>query len=103
MTATADPSVKEREVLPLELVESTSIDSSTDLIPSEFNESKYRTEEEDFVNSFICHLIFYSIFCVTLVLYLLLDLGLASFIKNKFKSLNGLGKETVPPQTHAFA
>ena len=111
MTLSAAPTVKDKELLPFGLVESASVNSFTDFIPSKFNESKVNTgketetetEKEDFSNAFICHLIFYAFFCVSLVFYILIDLGLGSFIKNKFVKLMGEGKKTFFKKSAAFA
>ena len=109
MTATAAPTVKDQELVSCGLVESASVNSFADFIPSKFNERNVSTEKEteiekdDFKNTFICHLIFYAFFCVSLVLYILIDLGVGSFIKNKLVQLMGLGKKTVFEKSPAFA
>ena len=109
MTATAAPTVKDQESLSFGLVESASVNSFADFIPSKLNESKVNTqkeaekEKEDFNTTIICHLIFYALFCITLVLHILIDLGLGSFIKNKFVQLMGIGKKTVYDKKTAFA
>ena len=41
----------------------------------------------DLIDLFICHLIFYVIFCYSLVLYLVIDLGFGAFIVKKCNSL----------------
>ena len=84
MTAAAAPTVKDQELVSLGLIESASVKSITDFTSSQLSESTVLTEKEDFANSFICHLIFYALFCVSIVLYILVDLGLGDFIKNKF-------------------
>ena len=105
MTATTAPSVKDQELVSFGLVESASVNSITDFTPSKLDESKVfaANENEDFANIFICHLIFYSFFCAALVLHILFDLGLGSFIKNKFHQVIGFGKKTVFHKNPIFA
>ena len=57
---------------------------------SDFKSPKSNIEEEttdnkksDLIDTFISHLIFYVIFCYSLYLYLVIDLGFSSFVKNK--------------------
>ena len=105
MTATAAPTVKDQELVSFGLVESASVNSFADFIPSKLNQSQVSTEQEndDFKHIFICHLIFYAFFVVSLVLYILIDLGLGSFLKNKLSQLIGTEKNTVFRKSHAFA
>ena len=67
---------------------------------SDFNSSKKDVEEKitnekesDLIDTFICHLIFYVFFCYSLVLYILIDLGFGSFLKNKVNTLFKIYKE----------
>ena len=105
MTATAAPTIKDKELMPLGLVESASVNSFADFIPSNLNEAESNEEEEqnDFINTFICHLIFYSIFCISLVLHILIDLGFGSFVKNQFLKLIKNPKNNVVENNPAFA
>ena len=109
MTTTAAPTVKDQELVSFGLVESASVNSFVDFIPSQLNESPVKTghqtekEKEDFKNSVICHLIFYTFLCVSIVLHILIDLGLGSFIKNKFVQLMELGKKNIFEKSPAFA
>ena len=103
MTATAAPTVKDQELASFGLVESASVNSINDFIPSNLKESEIPSEKCDFVNTFICHLIFYMIFCVSLVMHILIDLGLGSFIKNKFVQLMGPGSHNSDQKRPAFA
>ena len=105
MTATASPTVKDHELVSFGLVESASVNSIADFVPSKLDESHVSTEKEtdDFKNTFICHLIFYALFCVSLVLHILIDLGLGAFIGNKFAQLIRLGKKTAFDKSPAFA
>ena len=107
--STAAPTVKDQELVSFGLVESASVNSIADFIPSKLNENLEKEEnqtekgKEDFINSFICHLIFYTVLCVSIVLHILIDLGLGSFIKNKFDQLMEFGKKNIFEKTPAFA
>ena len=105
MTATAAPTVKDQELLPHGLVESVSVNSFADFVSSDLNENEVNKEKEvnDFINTFICHLIFYAVFCISLVLHILIDLGLGSLVKNQFLKLIGFAKNTVVVKNPAFA
>ncbi len=105
MTATAAPSVNDQELMPFGLVESASVNSFADFVPSNLIETradKAKTEN-DFINIFICHLIFYGVFCISLVLHIFIDLGLGSLIKNKFVPLIEFAKNSVDEINPAFA
>ena len=105
MTATAAPTVKDQELMPHGLVESASVSSFADFVSSNLNETEANKEKEvnDFINTFICHLIFYAFFCISLVFYILIDLGLGSLVKNQLLQLIGIAKNTVVVKTPAFA
>ena len=105
MTSTAARTVKDQELMQYGLVESANVNSITNFAPSKVNKSEGTTEKEkeDYVNTFICHLIFYAVLCVSLVLHILVDLGLGSFIQKQFIKFIGFGKETVREKNPAFA
>ena len=105
MTAIAAPTVKDQESLSFGLVESASVNSFADFIPSKFNERIVSTDidNDDFSYIFICHLIFYAVFCITLVLHIFIDLGLGSFIGNQFVKLIGVEKKNVDEKKQVFA
>ena len=105
MSATASPSVKDQQLLPFGLIESASVNSFADFVSSNLNETEANEEKKnnDFINIFICHLIFYSFFCISLVLHILIDLGLGSFVKNKFLQVIESVKNTVVEKNPAFA
>ena len=109
MTTTVAPKVKGQKLASFGLVESASVNSFADFIPSKSNESKENIEQEtskeneDFINEFICLMIFYSFLCVSIVLHILIDLGLGSFIKNEFTQLMEFGKKTLFDKGPAFA
>ena len=105
MTATTAPIVKDQEFASFGLVESASVNSISDFTPSNLNVNKVTAsmDKQDFVNTFICHLIFYAVFCISLVLHILIDLGLGSFIKKQFTQLIPFEKKTVLKSSPAFA
>ena len=105
MTSTASSTVKDREFISFGLVESASVNSFADFLPSNLNETEANSENEknEFVNTFICHLIFYLVFCISLFLHILIDLGLGSFVKNQFLKLIEIAKNTVVVKNLAFA
>ena len=108
MTTTAAPTVKDQELVSFGLVESASVNSFADFVPSKLNESQVKTEQQtvkendDFKNTFICHLIFYAVLCVSIALHILIDLGFGSFIKNKFVQLMELGNKTIFEKPPSF-
>tara|TARA_B100001250_G_scaffold269322_1_gene232360 strand:+ start:323 stop:640 length:318 start_codon:yes stop_codon:yes gene_type:complete len=105
MTATAAPTVKDKELIAYGLVESASVNSFADFVPSNLNKTDANEEKKknDFINIFICHLIFYAVFCISLVLHILIDLGLGSFVKNKSFQLIQIVKNIVVEKKPAFA
>ena len=102
MTAIAAPTVKDQELMPFGLVESASLNSVADFVPSNLNETE-ANEKNDFINIFICHLIFYFVFCLSLILHILIDLGLGSFVKNKLLQLIEISKNSLIGKNPAFA
>ena len=109
MSTTSASTVKDQELMSVGLVESASVKAFADFIPSNLNESleitqiDLKKEKEDFINSFICHLIFYAFFCFSIFLHIIIDLGFGSFVKKKFIYLIGLGKKNVLEKSPAFA
>ena len=102
MTSTAAPKVKDQQLKPFRLVESANVNSFGDLFSSNLSK-KEANEKDDFINIFICHLIFYAVFCLSLVLHILIDLGLGSFVKSKFLQLIEIAKEILVEKNLAFA
>ena len=104
MTATAT-TVRDQELLSFGLVESASVNSINDFTPSISNESKVISDEknEDFVMTFIFHLIFYGVLCISIVLHILIDLGFGYFIKKQFVHFFGLRRKAFLQRKPAFA
>ena len=105
MTATAAPTVKDQELMPHGLVESASVNSFADFVSSNLTETEASKEKEvnDFINIFICHLLFYAVFCISIVLHIVIDLGLGSLAKNKFRRFIEIAKNTFVEKNPAFA
>ena len=103
MTATAVPTIKDLDLIPQGLVESVIVNPhsvSSNSYETEVNKEK---EVNDFIDTFICHLIFYSVFCISFVLHIFIDLGLGSFVKNLFLQLIEISKNTFVVINPAFA
>ena len=105
MTATAAPTVKDQKLMPFDLVESASVDSFADFLPSNLNDTEANEEKEknDFLDIFICHLIFYSIYCISLVLHIIIDLGLGSLVKSKLLQIIEIATNTFVDDNPALA
>ena len=103
--AAAVKTVKDQELMKFGLVESASVNKFADFIASNSNEKEQiqAKEKNDFINIFICHLIFYAVFCISLALHILIDLGLGSYVKNKFLKLIEIAKNIVVEKNPAFA
>ncbi len=104
MTATAAKKVKDQELKPLGLGESSSVNQFVEFVPPNFKETEINEAERknDFINIFICHLIFYAVFCVSIVLHIFIDLGLGSFVKDKIVQLIEISSNNVEKKP-AFA
>ncbi len=61
----------------------------------EVEEQTNHEKHSDLIDIFICHLIFYVIFIYSLFLYLAIDLGVGSFLKNKITKLIKFDKKPV--------
>ena len=105
MTATAANTVKDQELISSGLVESASVNSFADFIPSKMNKHVVIAEQEknEFINIFICHLIFYTVFCISIFMHILIDLGLGSFVKKAFIFVIETAKNNFVEKNPAFA
>ena len=59
----------------------------------DIKEQTINEKESDLIDTFICHLIFYVVFCYSLFLYIFIDLGFGFFLKNKVNTLFILPKQ----------
>ena len=66
-------------------VESIATNSISDFKSPKIDVEEQTTNEKesDLIDKFICHLIFYLVFCYSLFLYIFIDLGFGFFLKNK--------------------
>jgi len=105
MNATTTPTVKDQELISSGLLASASLNSIADFIPSKLNEKEIidQNEKIEFINTFICHLIFYAVFCISLVLHILIDLGLGAFVKKSFIHLIDIPNNNFVEKKPAFA
>ena len=105
MSSAAVPTVKDKELVAYGLVEAASVNSFADFKTSNFDESKVTPEKakKDFVNTFICHLIFYSFYCIAIAVHIFIDLGLRAFLKNKLSNFIGPSKKAVVDKSLSFA
>ena len=105
MTVTAAPTLNDHELIPHGLVESASVNAFADFVSSNLNETDINKNKnvDDFINTFICHLIFYAVFCISLVIHILIDLGLGTFFKNNLLQFIEIAKNTVLVKNPAFA
>ena len=80
-------------------VESIATNSISDFKSPKIDVEEKTTDEKesDLIDTFICHLVFYVVFCYSLFLYIFIDLGLGSFLKDKVSTLFKLQKQFEPP------
>ncbi len=102
MTATTAPEVKDQESMPLGLIELENVSSFLASVPSNDDETEVN-RDNDFINIFICHMIFYSFFCISLVLHIVIDLGLGTFLNSRFLQLIAIARNNVVDKNPAFA
>ena len=80
-------------------VESMATNSISDFKSPKIDDKEQTTNEKEFdlIDTFICHLIFYMVYCYSLFLYIFIDLGFGSFLKIKVNTLFKLKKKFNPP------
>ena len=59
----------------------------------DIEEQTTNENESDLIDTFICHLIFYVVFCYSLFLYIYFDLDFGFFLKKKVNTLFKLQKQ----------
>ena len=76
--------ITDQEIAQFGWVDSIATNSISDFKSYKVNVDKNKTDEKefDFTDVFICHLIFYVLFCYSLLLYVFIDLEFISFLKN---------------------
>ena len=80
-------------------VESIATNSISDFQSPKANAKELRIDEKksDFIDTFICHLIFYVVFFYSLFLYVFIDLGFGCFLENKVNALFNVQKKIELP------
>ncbi len=83
-----------QKIIDQELAQFGWVDSIATNSISDFKSPKINVEEpaniekeSNLIDTFICHLIFYVVFCYSLSLYIVIDLGFGPFLKNQLKTL----------------
>ena len=86
---TSAPKIIDQELAQFGWVESLAVNSISDFKSNNFDWTEETNEEKssDFFFIFVCHLIFYVIFCYSLFLYIVFDLGLGEFVQNNLTKL----------------
>ncbi len=93
-----------QKIIDHELAQFGWLDSVATNSISEFKSPKVNIEElttnnkkSDLIDTFICHLIFYMVFCYSLFLYIFIDLGFGFFLKNKVNTFYRFTKTIAIP------
>ena len=86
---TSAQKIIDQELAQFGWVDSIATNSISDFKSPKINveEPAYIEKESDLIDTFICHLIFYVVFCYSLYLYIFIDLGFGPFVKNTVKTL----------------
>ena len=81
--------VIDQEIAQFGWVDSIATNSINDFKSPKSNIAAQATDrkESDLIDKFLCHMIFYVIFCYSLFLYVVIDLGYGSFLQNKLTTL----------------
>ncbi len=96
---TSAQKISDQELAQFGWVESIATNSISDFNSPKIDVEEQTTNEKesDLIDTFICHMIFYVVFCYSLFLYVFVDLGFGSFIKNKVNTLFKLQKKFDTP------
>ena len=80
-------------------VESIANNSICDFKSTKIDVEEQTTNEKEFdlIDTFICHLIFLVVYYYSLFLYIFIDLGFGSFLKNKVNTLLKFQNIVEPP------
>ena len=105
---TSAQQIIDQELAQFGWVESIATNSISDFKSPKESVVELRTDENtsDLIDTFICHSIFYVIFCYSLCLYVFIDLGFGCFLKNKVNRLIKFGNNidinrVTPSPTHS--
>ena len=82
---TSAQKISDQELAQFRWVESIATNSISDFKSPKIDVEEHTTNEKesDLIDTFICHFIFYMVFCYSLCLYVFIDLGFGSFSKTK--------------------
>ena len=96
---TSAQKISDQELAQFGWMESIATNSISDFKSPKIDikEQTINEKESDLIDTFICHLIFYVVFCYSLFLYVFIDLGFGSFFKNKVNTLFKLQKKFEMP------
>ena len=96
---TSAQQINDQELAQFGWVESIATNSISDFKSPKIDikEQTINEKESDLIDTFICHLIFYVVFCYSLFLYIFIDLGFGNFLKNKMNTMFKLQKRFQPP------
>ena len=91
--------VIDQELAQFGWVESIATNSISDFKSPRLNnlEQTIDVKRSDLIDTFICHLFFYVIFCYSLFLYVFIDLGFGSFLGNHVTKFNKLREKNEIP------
>jgi len=97
-----DQEIIDQELAQFGWVESIATNSIIDFKSPKLNVEELKTTEtterkSDLIDTFICHIIFYMVFCYSLFLHIFIDLGFGSFLKNKVNTLSKVQKNIEMP------
>ena len=92
---TSELKIIDQELAQFGWIESIATNSISDFKSSKIDVKEQTTNKKDsnLIDTFICHLIFYMIFCYSLFVYVFIDLSFGSFLKNKVNTLFKLQKK----------
>ncbi len=97
---TSSQTLIDQELAQFGWVESIATNSISDFKSHKSNNEEITEKKNtDLIETFICHLVFYMIFCYSLFLYVAIDLGLVTFLKNKVTTLINLLRQS---KIHSF-
>ena len=93
---TSAHTIIDQELAQFGWVESIATNSISDFCSPKLHSDELVINEKniDLIDTFICHLIFYFVFCYALILYVFIDLGFGCFLKNNMPTLTKIKNET---------
>ena len=85
----SEPKIIDHELAQFGWLESIATNSISDFKSPKIDVEEQKTNEKksDLIDTFICHMIFYVIFCYSLFLYVFIDLEFGTYLKKYSKSI----------------